>query len=93
MATLHPLSVSDLLRVLTEPKNALVKQYTDLFDQSGVELRFTKKALEEVARKGLLMRSGARGLRNVLEKVLLDAMYDAPFVFSSFHSLTIGDCS
>ncbi|MBQ3171521.1 MAG: ATP-dependent Clp protease ATP-binding subunit ClpX [Mailhella sp.] len=72
------LSVDDLLRVMTEPKNALVKQYQKLFELDGVALRFEDEALRAVAEKALENKTGARGLRNVLEKVMLDIMYELP---------------
>jgi len=72
------LSVDDLLRVMTEPKNALVKQYQKLFELDGVTLRFEEDALRAVAEKAIENKTGARGLRNVLEKVMLDIMYDLP---------------
>ena len=72
------LSVDDLLRVMTEPKNALVKQYQKLLELDGVELRFEEDALRAVAEKAIENKTGARGLRNVLEKVMLDIMYDLP---------------
>lgn len=67
-----------LVQVLTEPKNALVKQYQRLFDIDGVELEFTQDALDEVADLALLRGTGARGLRAILEEVLLHVMYDIP---------------
>ena len=70
--------MEDLLRVMTEPKNALVKQYQKLFELDGVELRFEEDALRAVAEKAIENKTGARGLRNVLEKVMLDIMYDLP---------------
>ena len=72
------LSVDDLLRVMTEPKNALVKQYQKLFELDGVSLRFEDEALRAVAEKAIENKTGARGLRNVLEKVMLDIMYELP---------------
>ena len=72
------LSVDDLLRVMTEPKNALVKQYQKLFELDGVALRFENEALRAVAEKAIENKTGARGLRNVLEKVMLDIMYELP---------------
>ena len=72
------LSVDDLLRVMTEPKNALVKQYQKLFELDGVTLRFEEEALRAVAEKALENKTGARGLRNVLENVMLDIMYELP---------------
>jgi ATP-dependent Clp protease ATP-binding subunit ClpX len=67
-----------LVRILTEPKNALVKQYEKLFELEGVELKFTNEALLAVAKDALNRKSGARGLRAILENVMLDIMYDLP---------------
>jgi ATP-dependent Clp protease ATP-binding subunit ClpX len=64
--------------VLTEPKNALVRQYQKLFDLDGVELEFTPDALEAVAEQAILRGTGARGLRAIMEEVLLSVMYDIP---------------
>ncbi len=72
------LDEDDLIRVLTEPKNALTKQYQKLFEIDGVELHFEKEALKLVAQKAIERKTGARGLRNVLESVMLDIMYDLP---------------
>ena len=72
------LDVNDLLRIMTEPKNALVKQYQKLFELDGVKLRFEDEALRAVAEKALQNKTGARGLRNVLENVMLDIMYELP---------------
>ena len=78
ISKLHPLSIPDLVRILTEPKNALIKQYQAMFESYGSELRFTKKALEAVAKEGLKRGGGARGLRGILEEVLGDAMFEIP---------------
>jgi ATP-dependent Clp protease ATP-binding subunit ClpX len=67
-----------LVAVLTEPKNALVRQYQRLFELDGVELEFEVDALDEVAELALLRGTGARGLRAILEEVLLNVMYDVP---------------
>ena len=75
---LHPLGEDDLVRILTEPKNALVKQYQGLFRMEGIELRFTQAALKEVARRALKRGTGARGLRAILEKAMVDLMFEAP---------------
>jgi ATP-dependent Clp protease ATP-binding subunit ClpX len=77
-ATLGELSLEALVRILTEPKNALVKQYKKLFELEDVELKFTDEALMAVARNALERKSGARGLRAILESVMLDIMYDIP---------------
>lgn len=78
IASLGELSLSALVRILTEPKNALVKQYQKLFEFEGVTLKFTKDALKSVGKDALDRKSGARGLRAILEKVMLDIMYDLP---------------
>ncbi len=78
VATLEDLDEAALIRVLTEPKNALVKQYEKLFSLEKVKLKFTDAALVAVAKKTFLQKSGARGLRAILEEVMLDLMYDLP---------------
>ena len=72
------LNQESLVQVLTEPRNALVKQYERLFELDGVELEFAPEALEEIANQALLRGTGARGLRAILEEVLLNVMYDVP---------------
>ncbi len=72
------LGTEDLIRVMQEPRNALVKQYKKLFELDGVSLRFEEDALWAVAEKAIENKTGARGLRNVLERVMLDIMYDLP---------------
>jgi ATP-dependent Clp protease ATP-binding subunit ClpX len=76
--TLDELSLDALIRILTEPKNALVKQYKKLFQMEGVELKFTEEALLSVAEAAVERKSGARGLRAILESIMLDIMYDIP---------------
>jgi len=78
IATLDELEEDQLLRILTEPKNALTKQYKRLFEMEGSELEFREDALRAVARKAMERKTGARGLRSILEHVLLDTMYDIP---------------
>jgi ATP-dependent Clp protease ATP-binding subunit ClpX len=78
IATLNELSLEALVRILTEPKNALIKQYKKLFELEGVQLKFTEEALLSVAKEALLRKSGARGLRAILESVMLEIMYDIP---------------
>ncbi len=78
IAAFHGLNESDLIRILTEPKNALVKQYKKFFEFDGVELRFTEGALRAVARKAMQRTTGARGLRAIMEECLLDVMYELP---------------
>ncbi len=77
-ATLNELSLDALVRILTEPKNALVKQYKKLFELEHVKLKFTDTALMAVAKAALERKSGARGLRAILESVMLDIMYEIP---------------
>ena len=78
VATLSDLSEDDLVRILNEPKNALVKQYQKLFELDKVRLRFTSNALKAIARKSVERKTGARGLRNVMESIMLDIMYKIP---------------
>ena len=78
LATLEELDEDQLVQILTEPKNALVKQYRRLFQMEGTEVEFRKDALGRVARKAMERKTGARGLRSILEHVLLDTMYDLP---------------
>lgn len=78
VATLEELDESSLIKILTEPKNSLTKQYAKLFDMEDVRLEFREDALKAIARKGMERKTGARGLRSILEKVLLDTMYDLP---------------
>jgi ATP-dependent Clp protease ATP-binding subunit ClpX len=78
VATLEELDEDALIEILSEPKNALTKQYKRLFEMEGVELEFREEALREVAKKAMARKTGARGLRTILENVLLDTMYDLP---------------
>ena len=78
VATLNELSLDALVRILTEPKNALIKQYKKLFELEHVTLKFTDAALLGVAEAALERKSGARGLRAILESVMLDIMYEIP---------------
>ncbi len=78
VATLHELNEEALIDILTKPKNALVKQFQKLFEMDGVKLKFTKGALQAVAKEALARNSGARGLRAILEHAMLDIMYDIP---------------
>ncbi len=78
IATLDELSADSLVRILTEPKNALLKQYKKLFEIEGVNLRLTDSALAAIADEALKRKSGARGLRAIMESCMLDIMYDIP---------------
>tara|TARA_R110002096_G_scaffold266972_6_gene460758 strand:- start:52 stop:1326 length:1275 start_codon:yes stop_codon:yes gene_type:complete len=78
LATLEDLDEPALVEILTTPKNALLKQYQRLFDMEGVDLKFTDDALKSVAKRAIERKTGARGLRSILESILLDSMYDLP---------------
>ena len=78
IATLDDLDIDALVKILTEPKNALVKQYQKLFEMETVDLSFTDDAMTAIARKAIDRKTGARGLRSILEGILLDTMFDLP---------------
>ena len=78
VATLEELDEDALIQILTEPKNALTKQYEKLFDMEGCEIEFRDDALRAVAKKAMERKTGARGLRTIMEQILLDTMYDLP---------------
>jgi ATP-dependent Clp protease ATP-binding subunit ClpX len=78
LATLEDLDEPSLKRILTEPKNALVKQYQRLFEMEGVDLTVAEEALGAIARKAIDRKTGARGLRSIMEAILLDTMFDMP---------------
>jgi len=78
LAMLEELDENALVSILTEPKNSLTKQYKKLFDMEGVEVEFREDALDTVAKKAMKRKTGARGLRSILENVLLDTMYELP---------------
>ncbi|HHX64145.1 MAG TPA: ATP-dependent Clp protease ATP-binding subunit ClpX [Chloroflexi bacterium] len=78
VVSVDPLDKDDLMRILTEPKNALVRQYKKLFALDDVELEFTEEALQQVAEEAIAYRMGARGLRTIIEETLTDVMYEIP---------------
>ena len=78
IATLHQLDTDALLRILSEPKNALVKQYKKLFEYDDVELEFEAEALQAIAKKSIKRSTGARGLRAIMEEIMLNVMFDVP---------------
>ncbi|ADY73236.1 ATP-dependent Clp protease ATP-binding subunit clpX [Desulfurobacterium thermolithotrophum DSM 11699] len=78
IATLNELTEEDLIRILKEPKNALVKQYRKLLELEGVELEFTDGALREIAKEAIRRKTGARGLRAIMEKLMTDVMFEVP---------------
>ena len=78
VSCLDPLSQASLVEILTRPKNALVKQYQTLLSMEGVDLTFTEESLGAIAQKALQKKTGARGLRSIIESCMLDVMYDIP---------------
>ena len=78
ITTLQPLSKKDLKSILIQPKNAIIKQYQELFKMDGVELVFSEDALEKIADKAITMNIGARGLRSIFEKSMCDLMFEIP---------------
>ncbi len=78
IAPLDPLDEDSLVRILTEPRNALVKQYQKLFEMEGAELEFDQPALREIAKRAKQRDTGARGLRSIVEDVMLDIQYELP---------------
>ncbi|MDE3960893.1 AAA family ATPase, partial [Glaesserella parasuis] len=85
---LEELDEKALINILTEPKNAIIKQYQALFKMESVELKFTKDALVAIAQKAISRKTGARGLRSIVENLLLDTMYDLPSLKAS--KVTVG---
>ena len=77
-AVLEPLTVDDLVRILREPKNALVKQYQTLLSYDDVKLEFDDDALQEIANKAIERKTGARGLRSIIEETMMDVMFEVP---------------
>ncbi len=90
ITTLQDLDEEALIKILTEPKNAIVKQYKKLFEIEGVELEFTPEALKKIATLALERRIGARGLRAIIEQTMLELMYEVPSD-ESIHKVTIGE--
>ena len=78
IATLEDLDEKSLIKILQEPKNSLTKQYQELFKLDGAKLTFKDNALKEIALKAIKKKTGARGLRSILENILLKTMYDLP---------------
>ena len=78
IATLNEITEDDMVHILTEPKNALIKQYIKLFEMDDVKLEFEKEALKELARLAIVRKTGARGLRSIIEDIMLDIMFDLP---------------
>ncbi|CAL4323324.1 ATP-dependent Clp protease ATP-binding subunit ClpX [Buchnera aphidicola (Chaitophorus sp. 3695)] len=80
ITTLNHLNKSELIKILYQPKNSLIKQYQTLFQIEGVKLKFCKNSIEKIAEKSILKKSGARGLRSILENILLETMYNLPSI-------------
>ena len=78
VTTLEPLDEEALTKILTEPKNAIVKQYAAMLEMDGIKLTVTKDGLSAIAKLAQIRKTGARGLRSILEKILLQPMFDAP---------------
>ncbi len=78
LATLGDLSEAALIEILTRPKNALAKQYQRMFEMEGVKLRFQEEALHAISRRAIQRRTGARGLRSIMEGILLETMFELP---------------
>jgi len=78
IATLEDLDEKSLIKILQEPKNSLIKQYQELFKLDGAKLIFKDSAIKEIATKAINKKTGARGLRSILENILLKTMYDLP---------------
>ncbi|MBX7079186.1 MAG: ATP-dependent Clp protease ATP-binding subunit ClpX [Nannocystaceae bacterium] len=92
IAPLQELDEEALMQILTEPKNALVKQYRRLLEMDGVELTFTGDSLRAVAKRAKTMRSGARGLRSILERAMLEVMYDIPSIDNVAEAVISEEC-
>lgn len=92
ITSLDPLTKEHLVRILTEPKNALVKQYEKLMDYDNVMLTFEPRALELVAEKALERGIGARGLRAILEEIMLQVMFDVPSQRDIYEVIVTADC-
>ncbi len=91
IATLEDLDEDALITILTEPKNAVVKQYKKLFEIEGVELKFTDDALKAIAEKAIERKTGARGLRSIIENLLLDTMFEVPDMDDAVEVIIDGD--
>lgn len=78
IATLNPLEREELVRILKEPKNAIIKQYQKMFDMKGIKLEFDEEAIEAIATRSMSQKTGARGLRAIIENIMLEIMFDVP---------------
>ena len=89
MTYVDPLKVSDLERILVEPQNALTKQYVELLREDGLKLTFTPEALNIIAERAVELKTGARGLRHIMESVMRDIMFDAPRMSSKCSEIIV----
>ena len=92
LVTLNPLLEEDLVRILTEPKNAIVKQYKELLSMDGVELEFEDMALKKIAELAIKKKTGARGLRSIIESAMQKVMFDVPDMASAKKVVVTADC-
>lgn len=92
LVTLNPLDEDAMIHILTEPKNALVKQYQKMLDMDDVELKFTPEALQAIAKEALRRNTGARGLRSIIERIMLDVMFDVPSRTDVKQCIVTEDC-
>lgn len=92
VTTLQELSEDDLVRVLTEPKNAITKQYQELLAMDGVKLKFEDDALKLIAEKAINRKSGARGLRSIIESAMQKVMFDVPDIPDAKKVVVTADC-
>ena len=92
IATLDALDVDVLVRILTEPRNAIIKQYQRILHWDGVELEVTDDALAEIAREAIKRKTGARALRSILEELMLDVMYEIPSMREAVRVVIDADC-
>jgi ATP-dependent Clp protease ATP-binding subunit ClpX len=91
VAPLHELDEATLIDILTKPKNALTKQYQKLFEMDNVKLRFTKGSLSAIAQEAQKHKSGARGLRAILEQAMLEVMFEVPSASPSVREVVISE--
>ena len=92
LVTLNPLDEEAMIHILTEPKNALVKQYQKMMDMDHVELTFTPEALQAIAKEALRRNTGARGLRSIIERIMLNVMFDVPSRTDVKQCIVTEDC-
>lgn len=90
VVTLHDLDDSALVKILTEPKNSVMKQYVKMFDLDGIDIEFSAQFIQQVAKKAILLKSGARGLRTIMEECMLDIMFKVPSL-EHVEKIIIGD--